>query len=78
MKITRSLAVAFLCLAIASPITARERTRAPLPHPEKKDADLGANPIKPMETREEKPRAGWNGLYGGLNAGAGFEDTESR
>lgn len=78
MKITRALPVACLCLAIASPIAARERARSPLRHAEKKDVGAVANPIEPMEAREEKPRAGWNGFYSGLNAGAGLNDTESR
>lgn len=29
-----------------------------------------AKPIEPQAPREEKPRAGWNGFYGGLNSGA--------
>jgi len=38
------------------------------------EKSLVAKPIEPMTPREEKPRAGWNGLYGGLNAGGGFSD----
>jgi len=35
---------------------------------------LLAKPIEPMPPREEKPRAGWGGAYGGLNSGGGFSD----
>ena len=77
---TKRLSLLFtcLCLASASPLAARERARASLPPPQKKGAGGVAQPIKPMETQDEKPRAGWGGFYGGLNAGAGFSDTESR
>lgn len=74
----RSLLVACLCLAAASPPEARERGRASPWSSQKKGSGVAAQPIKPMETRDEKPRAGWGGFYGGLNAGASFSDAESR
>ncbi len=36
----------------------------------KADISLPGRAIEPMATKEEKPRAGWGGFYGGLNAGA--------
>jgi opacity protein-like surface antigen len=74
----RKFFVAALCLMAARPIAAHERANAPRPQAHKKDAGFVAQPIKPMEKNNEKPRAGWNGFYGGLNAGGGFSDTESR
>lgn len=29
--------------------------------------------VEPMPSRQEKPRAGWNGFYGGLNGGGVFD-----
>jgi hypothetical protein len=63
-----SLAVC-LCVSIAGPLMARERPPAPKPTAQKNGAGVLAHPIEPMKPREERPRAGWNGFYGGLNAG---------
>jgi hypothetical protein len=75
MNVARLFLSACLCLAIAAPLAARER--APVSRPQKKGAGFLADPIEPMKPREEKPRAGWNGFYGGINAGAGMGKTDT-
>jgi hypothetical protein len=73
MNAARIALAACLCFAIAAPLAARERTPTSKPH---KGGKFLADPIEPMKPREEeKPRAGWNGLYGGINAGAGLGKT---
>lgn len=78
MRNIRRFLVAGLCLVAAAPLAAREGAHAPRPQAQKKDPGFVAHPIKPMEKNDEKPRAGWNGFYGGLNAGGGFSDAEPR
>jgi hypothetical protein len=75
MRVVRLFLPLCLSLAIAAPLAARER--APASRPQKKNAGFLANPIEPMKPREEKPRAGWNGFYGGINAGAGMGKTDT-
>lgn len=59
--------------ALAAP--ARAATRGPKPpFARKAEKPFLAKPIEPMPEREEKPRAGWNGAYVGINAGGGFTD----
>lgn len=68
---TPLLAAAILALATpasAAPRASRSKAAKQMEKP------LIAKPIEPVAPREEKPRGGWNGLYGGLNAGAGFKD----
>ncbi|KAF2990109.1 hypothetical protein OGR47_11655 [Methylocystis sp. MJC1] len=64
-------------MAIVAPALATDAFgRAPAIHgPEadsrrKADIFLPRRAIEPMAAKEEKPRAGWSGFYGGLNAGA--------
>jgi opacity protein-like surface antigen len=78
IKLARMLLAAGLAFATAAPLAARESARAATPKAHGKDRGFPAQPIEPMKAREEKPRAGWGGFYGGLNAGAGFSDKETR
>lgn len=64
-------------MAIVAPALATDAFgRAPAIHGPKADSGRKADiprhdrPIEPMAAKEEKPRAGWSGFYGGLNAGA--------
>jgi hypothetical protein len=76
--IARIVLAACLCALTAAPLAARERTPTSKPQSHKKGASFLADPIEPMKPRdEEKPRAGWNGLYGGINAGAGLGKTDT-
>lgn len=78
MRNMRKFLVIGLCVVASDPIAARDASHAPRPQAQKKDPSFVAPPIKPMEKNDEKPRAGWNGFYGGLNAGGGFGETEDR
>jgi hypothetical protein len=37
---------------------------------------LSGKPIEPAEASEEPPRAGWNGAYFGVSAGAAMRDAD--
>ena len=78
MKKIRTFLAAFLCVLATTPLAARERVHAAGAQNQKKGAGFGADSIKPIEKKDEKPRPGWNGFYGGLNAGAASSDTGSR
>lgn len=71
---------AIVTLTLASPVfAAQESGRAPLgaKATTSKKSRGGAfleNPIEAMPEREEKPRQGWNGFYGGLNGGSAASD----
>lgn len=71
--------VAMLAFALAAPVAAAEGDRAPFgakPAASKKGHG-GAfleKPIEPAPEREQKPRDGWNGFYGGLNGGSASSD----
>jgi opacity protein-like surface antigen len=70
--LTCAMTSALTC-ALAAP--ARAATRGPKPpFARKAEKPFLAKPIEPMPEREEKPRAGWNGAYVGINAGGGFTD----
>lgn len=75
MTAVRTLLAACLCVGLVAPLAARERAPASSPRSHKKGASFLADPIEPMKPREEKPKAGWNGPYGGFNAGAGNAET---
>jgi hypothetical protein len=47
-------------------------------HIQKQGSGVIDRPVEPVETRNDKSRAGWNEFYGGLNAGASFNDSENR
>jgi hypothetical protein len=72
MKRTRIALVVFMAVVAASPAAATSRARKAAAKKEEKA--LLAKPIEPMPPREDKPRAGWGGAYGGLNGGSGFSD----
>lgn len=78
MSYIRKVLVAGLCLVVAGPSAAREGAQAPRSPAQKKESGVVAQPIKPIEKGDEKPRASWNGFYGGLNAGGGVGDTKAR
>ena len=71
-KRTRIALVVFMAVAVDSPAAAASRAQKAAAKKEEKA--LLAKPIEPMPPREEKPRAGWGGAYGGLNSGGGFSD----
>lgn len=57
--------------ALANALGRAPAMRAPKAESGRKaDIPLHGRPIEPMTGKEEKPRAGWSGFYGGLNAGA--------
>lgn len=58
---------------IAAPAAAASRAEKAA---KKEEKALIAKPIEPMPPRDEKPRAGWSGAYGGLNSGGGFSDRQ--
>ncbi|WP_363347377.1 hypothetical protein [Methylocystis echinoides] len=65
-----------LAMALAAPIAAAGREPAAKAATAKKTHG-GAfiqKPIEPAPEREEKPRGGWNGFYGGLNGGGASGD----
>ncbi len=78
MKKTGTLLVTCLYLAAAPPIAARERSPISVRHIQKQGSGVIDRPVEPVETRNDKSRAGWNEFYGGLNAGASFNDSENR
>ena len=78
IKLAHMLLAASLASATAAPLAASARAGAATPKAHGKSAGFPAQPIEPVKPREEKPRAGWGGFYGGLNAGAGFSDKETR
>jgi opacity protein-like surface antigen len=78
IKLACMFLAAGLALAPAAPLAASARAVAATPKAHGKGAGLLAPPIEPVKPRDEKPRAGWGGFYGGLNAGAGFSDKETR
>lgn len=63
----------------AAPALADALGRAPAMRGPKADSGRKADiprpgrSIEPVAGKEEKPRAGWSGFYGGLNAGAAKE-----
>ncbi len=78
MRPFRSMLFATLALALASPIMAAARdgalgTKAAIPRKDRGGSFLG-KPIEPAPVREEKPRSGWNGFYGGLSGGSASSD----
>jgi hypothetical protein len=73
MKRCRIAFLVVLTFAVATPAAAA--LRAPKASPVRKDdKSLLAKPIEAMPPREEKPKAGWGGAYGGLNSGGAGGD----
>lgn len=70
--------LALLAVALVPPATSAARDRASIgtkPENAKKGGrSFLEKPIEPAPEREEKPRAGWGGFYGGLNGGSSSGD----
>lgn len=67
---------ACIAIALAGPAAAASRAQK-AGAARKPEKPVLAKPIEPMPPREEKPRGGWNGAYGGLNGGGGFSDRKN-